>query len=298
MAVGAARELDVLLPTHHLPDRFGLGAGLVPDVDGEDHRVAARLVVEHRLDRRVGVDAAVPVRLAVDAHRRERRRQGTRGHDVVGVERLVAAVEVAHLAAARIDRAHRQPRVALADVLEVDQRVQGVAQRRRAVVGRLLDADHRLRAAQRRHARREEGRDAARHGVQVGEQLAHAPPGEWPGGRMLPVLDAAPEVVQPREPVAGLIAGDQRRVDRADRRADDPVGLDAGFVQRLVDAHLVGAECAAALQHEHDLAGQGAALGIRFHAGLRWGRVQCTVNGESLPRAIPYGCRPRLHCQQ
>ena len=51
------------------------------------------------------------------------------------------------------------------------------------------------------------------------------------------------------------VAGDQRGVDGADRRSDHPVGLDAGLVQRLVDADLIGAERAAALQHEHDLPG-------------------------------------------
>ena len=74
VAVGAAGVLDVFLPADHLPDRFGLRAGLVPDVDGEDQRVAPRVVVEYRFDRGVGVDAAVPIRMAVDAHRRKSRR--------------------------------------------------------------------------------------------------------------------------------------------------------------------------------------------------------------------------------
>ena len=69
-----------------------------------------------------------------------------------------------------------------------------------------------------------------------------------------PCSHAAPEFAQPRQPVRGLVAGDQAGVDRADRGADHPVRLDAGLVQRLVDADLVGAERAAALQHQHDLA--------------------------------------------
>ena len=68
------------------------------------------------------------------------------------------------------------------------------------------------------------------------------------------LLDALPEFLQAREPVLRFIAGDEACVDRADRGADDPVGLDAGLVQRLVDARLIGAERAAALQHQHDLA--------------------------------------------
>ena len=68
------------------------------------------------------------------------------------------------------------------------------------------------------------------------------------------LFDAPPEFLQLAEPILRLVAGDQAGVDRADRRADHPIGLDAGLVQRLVDAGLVGAERAAALQDEDDLA--------------------------------------------
>ena len=72
-----------------------------------------------------------------------------------------------------------------------------------------------------------------------------------------------------------LIARDQARIDGADRGADDPVRLDAGLVQRLVDAGLIGAERTTALQHQHDLPWQGfrlATLGnsIVLHVSLRW----------------------------
>jgi len=36
--------------------------------------------------------------------------------------------------------------------------------------------------------------------------------------------------------------------------ADQPVGLDACLVQRLIDTALIGAERTSALQHKHDLA--------------------------------------------
>ena len=68
------------------------------------------------------------------------------------------------------------------------------------------------------------------------------------------LLHLLPEFAQPRQPVLRRIARDQAGIDGADRGADDPVRLDAGFVQRLIDAGLVGAERAAALQHQHDLA--------------------------------------------
>jgi hypothetical protein len=166
VAVGAAGELDVLLPAHHLPDRIGCIALRVPKLHGEDQRVAARVVVEHGFDRRVGVDAAVPKELIADAHRRKRRRQRARGHDVLHAQRLVAAVEVAHRAAGGIDGAHRQARGPARDAIEVDVLAQRLGQRRRVVVGGALGAQRGLRAPQqraprhfrRRHERRPRGR--------------------------------------------------------------------------------------------------------------------------------------------
>ena len=52
----------------------------------------------------------------------------------------------------------------------------------------------------------------------------------------------------------GKRACDDGGVDRAYRRPDQPVRLDAGFVQSLVHAGLVGAERAAALEDQDDLA--------------------------------------------
>ena len=68
------------------------------------------------------------------------------------------------------------------------------------------------------------------------------------------LLHLLPELAQPRQPVLRRVARNQARVDRADRGADDPVRFDAGLVQRLVDARLIRAERAAALQHKYDLA--------------------------------------------
>jgi hypothetical protein len=60
------------------------------------------------------------------------------------------------------------------------------------------------------------------------------------------------------------IAGNDRPVDGADRYARHPVQLEAGFLQGLVDARLVGSQRAAALQDERDPA---APLGPRDPAG-------------------------------
>src|SRR6185312_14020081 len=73
--------------------------------------------------------------------------------------------------------------------------------------------------------------------------------------------DRLPEFAQPFHPPLGRVAGDDRRVQRADRDAGQPVRLQAGLVQRLEHAGLVGAECAAALQHQRDGA---VVAGYRF----------------------------------
>src|SRR6516165_3116577 len=67
------------------------------------------------------------------------------------------------------------------------------------------------------------------------------------------MLHAPPKRVQSIQPGLDRIAGDHRAVDRADRRADHPVRLNAGLMQRLIDADLIGAERTAALEHEDDL---------------------------------------------
>ena len=67
-----------------------------------------------------------------------------------------------------------------------------------------------------------------------------------------PLGDQVPKGLQLAQAVLGRIAGNDRRIDRADRNARNPVRLNAGFVHRLIDAGLIGAERAAALQHKRN----------------------------------------------
>jgi hypothetical protein len=193
-----------------------------------------------------------PVRIAVDAHGRKRGRQRAGGEHVVEVHRLVAAVEVAHLAVADVDGADGEPRVTRRDAREVDEVGQRVAQRGRRVVTGAFDAELRVRGQPRERVGHEERGDAADDRGQVGRHVHDAGQESREVVRGV-LLDACPERAQPVEPVLPRVAGDQRRVDGADRRADHPVGLDTRFVHRLVDAGLVRAERAAALQHQHGL---------------------------------------------
>ena len=83
----------------------------------------------------------------------------------------------------------------------------------------------------------------------------------WSSG--LPLRHAVPEFTQPRDAIGWLVAGDQGAIDGADRGADHPIRLDAALHERLVDAGLVGAERAAALEHQNHLLLDDALLGRR-----------------------------------
>ena len=219
----------------------------------EDQRVLARIVVEDRLGRRVGEDAAVPVELAVDAHRRKRRRQRAGRHDVLDADLAVAAVEVSHLAGAHMRGADGEPRLARVDQREVDQ-----------LAAASFPA---ARSNRSRRASAPSGTCVPRNAPGLGSKKAGMPrssvfqyaivsgnAGPGRNAERRPIGHARPEFLQLLEALAARIAGDQARIDRADRGADDPVRLDAVLVQRVIDAGLIGAERAAALQHQNDLA--------------------------------------------
>ena len=224
-------------------------------------RIASRALVEHDLDRRVRVDAAVPIVLAVDPDRRKGRRQCAGRHDMRRREIHLAAVEIAHLAGAHVDRSDGEARVPAVQVVEVDQAAKSRLQRVGRIVSGTLDADREMVRPERVRARFEESRHAAHDRVQVGERIAEK-------GRGPELLErrstakAVPEFAQLRHAVLRRVAGDERAVDGADRCSDDPVRRDTAFDQRLVDAGLIGAERAPALQHEHRLLADGVVGGL------------------------------------
>src|SRR5213076_3449937 len=191
--------------------------------------------------------------IAVDGDRGEGGRQRAGSHHVLEGERLRVArvVEVAQLAALHVDRADGEARALRFQQLEVDERRERRVQRLGAVPRRGVHAERRVHAAPGNGARHEEAGNAADVRRQVGVPVVRPRPGHRLDPSAEPHL--VPELVQARQALFRFISGDDRAVDRADRGADDPVGLDACLVQRLVDADLVGAERAAALQHENHL---------------------------------------------
>ena len=61
----------------------------------------------------------------------------------------------------------------------------------------------------------------------------------------MPALNSLPEIRQSLQSLLWRIAGDQPGIDSANGCPNDPVGLDAGLVQCLVDTDLIRAERAA-----------------------------------------------------
>jgi hypothetical protein len=59
-------------------------------------------------------------------------------------------------------------------------------------------------------------------------------------------------MAQPGDALVRQVAGDDRGIDGADRGAGDPVGPDPGFFEGRIDPRLIGAEGAAARQHQRD----------------------------------------------
>src|SRR6516162_193732 len=247
-----ARILYVLVPMQDLPDRLRLGSGRIPHVYGKDQRIPARIVFENDLRRGIGKDTPVPIKLALDANCRERGWQRARRHHVVRRDLRLAAVEIAHRACAHMRGADREARLATNDEREIDEVGQRLLQRFGLVESGLLCSKVKVRAEKRSRVRLEKSRDSAEHGRPIADGIVNSGP-----GRETPKLLAfhpPPELFQPVQAVSRLVAGNEAGVNRADRSPDDPVGLDARLMERLIDAGLIGAKGAAALKDENDLA--------------------------------------------
>src|SRR6516162_8538082 len=163
----------------------------------------------------------------------------------------LATVEVAHLARTHMRGAERQPRPATLDERKVDEIGQGLLKRSRRVEAGFVLSERIMCAEKSQRIGFEESRNTAEQGRPIGRRVGEP----WPI-RQAPELLAphpAPEFLQPVEAMLGLVARDQTGVDGADRRADDPIRLRPRLMEGLIDARLVGAERAAALENKDDL---------------------------------------------
>ena len=214
---------------------------------------------EHPLQRRVGDDAAVPVIFAVDFGGRKARGQRAARHDVAEIDSMGGGVEIGEIAVADIDRADAQARFAGIEPVEIDQPLQRLLERRDVVMAELRRA-RRGPDDRRGNARAEEAGRAQRRyaeGAELVERAVHRLIDMFDGraiGRAeraeRRLADRLPEFAQLLDPFFRRIARDQRRIDGPDRNAGNPVGMNIGFRERLINAALVGAERAAALQDQ------------------------------------------------
>ena len=161
-------------------------------------------------------------------------------------------VEIPEIARGDADRADAEPRLQVVDAVEIDQPFQRLFQRRGVVIALRFRAARRPQR-RRRNPRREEAghaesRDQRGAGFVEHRSGAFARSDRIPGHRG---RNHVPEFLQPVDAFVGVVAGDDRGVDGADRDAGNPFRLEAGTAQRLKGAGLVGAERAAALQHQH-----------------------------------------------
>ena len=254
MALRPRREHDILLPRLHLLDALRFRAVGAPQVHHEADGIDTRFVDEHRFQRRVRIQAAVPVKFAVDAHRRKARRHRAACHHVRNADVLLQRIEIVEPAAGNADRADRQAYAfRVVERAQVDQCVERCLERAGVVEARLfrrhLQADREgIEPAQRietRHAAK--GRvERIEPGIEAACRIRHATHVE-----QVAVRNAIPEFPDPGKPMNALVSRDQCAIDGADRRAHHPVGRQPMLVQRLVDARLISAQRAAALQHQY-----------------------------------------------
>src|SRR5262249_42953580 len=103
-----ACKSNVLLPAKHLVDIPGQFPLRHENVHLDDERAHPRQIIQHIQHRRIAHDAAVPVVLAVDHHRRKAGRQGTTGAYVVGAYAALQIVKVEGVARADVNYAQRK----------------------------------------------------------------------------------------------------------------------------------------------------------------------------------------------
>ena len=217
-------------------------------------------VIEHGFQRRVRIQAAIPVQVAIDAHAGKAGRQGAAGADVVCRQRLLVAVKTDEAAAFDAQGIHRQAHAArLVQVIEIDQLPERAGQLARIVKARFFRLDGDSCGEKAEGARLEEAGHAAQHRIERGQPDVRAAllVRHQVHVDTVAVRHALPELFQTHEAVFVFVASKNGGIDGADRGAHHPVGRQAMFVQRVVDAGLVGAQCAAALQHQHDAQARG-----------------------------------------
>src|SRR6266536_387828 len=225
----------------------------IPEVDLEGEGIAARLGIDHPLQRRIGNEAAVPILLAFDLDCRKTGRQRAAGHDVLRPDGVSGVVEIDEVAGSDVDRARAEARHPGVESIEIHQTLQCLLEGIGVVKAGCFARPTRLHPGGHR-TRREESRCTTREseiGAHLVEEIAavvaERRPTPWRVRSRL-----RPKLAQPVYASTGRVAGDDGRVNRSDRYAGDPVRMDVCLRQGLVHAALVGPQCTAALQNQGD----------------------------------------------
>jgi hypothetical protein len=172
---------------------------------------------------------------------------------------LSGGVELDEIPGPHVDRADVQARAAGIDAIKVNQALERGLQRRDIIeadrVGTLDVPRHRRRKPWREEIWGAEQQDAERTGLIEQRMGCIVRNGQRRKIRKAQRrrADGFPELPQPLDTFFRRIAGDQGRVDGADRDAGDPVRMQVRLGQGLVDAGLIRAERTAALQQQHGL---------------------------------------------
>src|SRR6516162_3070766 len=204
------------------------------------------MIVEHCLDGGVGIDAAVPVGIPVNTDSRESRRKRSRREHMLERDRHMAAVKIMHSARTHIDRAEGQPRLSGIDPREVDDAVKRLVQGLNGIEPCTFDADWGVQTPGQITIGGEiPGKSAENCHHLIGDIATNERKRSLSPNWLL--LHAIPKLGKLIKSLPRFVAGDDGAVNRTDRGADDPVGLDPALVERLINATLICAERAPAL---------------------------------------------------
>ena len=164
---------NLFLPRSHISEVSRKPPAGAPKIHLERECVLARTEFERPLQRRVGNEAPVPVKFAVDFDSWKARRQRAAGKNVARVDRLRRCIEILKVAGAHIHCAGRIPRAAPVQALEVNQLRKRFTQGACVVIARGVERTVRLKPGWNQTRRKEAGSTGQRgdSGAQLIEAL-------------------------------------------------------------------------------------------------------------------------------
>src|SRR5579871_3187851 len=202
---------------------------------------------------------------------------------MLGSDDMRLIVEVDEIAGSNVHGPHAEAHLARIDAVEVDQTFEGRAQACRVVETGGLERSRRMPPGHWHSRLKEAGctdHESGRRAELIEPTATELPSHPGHGLELCDLIErrrrsnALPKFPQPRNSLFRGVARDEGGVDGADGDSGNPVRVQLRFAERFVDARLVSAQRAAALQQQCDaLEGQlpvktrlrRAAQGTRSH---------------------------------